>query len=220
MMKKMANKVIVILAVFLVTFSSVAAASSRFEDARDLQEKLVSSSVESERITAAKNISNELKRSIMKISAGSPANKSAVLSTLKNEAGFITPTSGRFTSKFGWRDIGSGPEFHKGIDIANFVGTNVVAAAGGRVTYSGVMGGYGNVIILTHNIEGKTYATVYAHLSALNVSVNQDVLQGQSIGKMGNTGRSFGSHLHFEVHIGEWNGGRTNAVDPTQFISI
>jgi len=134
--------------------------------------------------------------------------------------GFINPTYGRFTSKFGWRDIGAGQEFHKGVDIANMIGTNVMAAAGGTVTHSKFMNGYGNVVILKHVIKGQEYATVYAHLSALNVSVGQQVTQGQSIGKMGNTGRSFGSHLHFEIHIGEWNGGRTNAVDPERFINL
>lgn len=213
------NKIVITgisICIFFSLFLSSVSASSRIEDARQIQQSISSNNLQSDRLAAAQNKVISFTRN----GSPSPANKSAVLSLLKNEAGFITPTNGRFTSKFGWRDIGSGPEFHKGVDIANFVGTNVMAAAGGRVTFSGEMGGYGNVVMLSHNINGKVYATVYAHLSALNVSVGQDVQQGQSIGKMGNTGRSFGSHLHFEIHKGEWNGGRTNAVDPTQYISI
>ncbi|TWT04882.1 murein hydrolase activator EnvC [Planomicrobium sp. CPCC 101079] len=137
-----------------------------------------------------------------------------------SSSGFITPTSGRFTSKFGWRNIGDGPEFHQGVDIANSVGTNVKAAASGYVSFSGSMGGYGNVVILTHSINGQTHATVYAHLNSIDVSAGQEVSQGQRVGGMGNTGRSTGSHLHFEIHVGPWNGARTNAVNPASFVSL
>ncbi|WP_394120656.1 murein hydrolase activator EnvC family protein [Planococcus donghaensis] len=135
-------------------------------------------------------------------------------------SGFIRPAAGRFTSKFGWRDIGSGPEFHQGVDIANSKGTAIVAAANGFVSYAGSMGGYGNVVIITHSINGQTHATVYAHLNSIGVSVGQQVSQGQNIGGMGNTGRSFGDHLHFEIHVGPWNGGRTNAVNPASYVSL
>ncbi|WP_142826089.1 murein hydrolase activator EnvC family protein [Planococcus soli] len=135
-------------------------------------------------------------------------------------SGFIRPAAGRFTSKFGMRDIGSGPEFHQGVDIANSKGTAIVAAANGFVSYAGSMGGYGNVVIITHSINGQTHATVYAHLNSIGVSVGQQVSQGQNIGGMGNTGRSFGDHLHFEIHVGPWNGGRTNAVNPAGYISL
>ena len=135
-------------------------------------------------------------------------------------SGFIRPAAGRFTSKFGWRDIGSGPEFHQGVDIANSKGTTIVAAANGFVSYAGSMGGYGNVVIITHSINGQTHATVYAHLNSISVSVGQQVSQGQKVGGMGNTGRSFGDHLHFEIHVGPWNGGRTNAVNPASYISL
>lgn len=135
-------------------------------------------------------------------------------------SGFIRPAAGRYTSKFGWRDIGSGPEFHQGVDIANSKGTAIVAAANGFVSYAGSMGGYGNVVIITHSINGQTHATVYAHLNSIGVSVGQQVSQGQNIGGMGNTGRSFGDHLHFEIHVGPWNGGRTNAVNPASYVSL
>lgn len=149
-----------------------------------------------------------------------PAPAPVVSYTAPISADFIRPTTGRFTSDFGWRDIGAGQEFHQGVDIANSVGTNVVSAAHGFVSYAGSMGGYGNVVIVTHSINGQTHATVYAHLNSIGVSVGQSVSQGQSVGQMGNTGRSFGSHLHFEIHVGPWNGSRSNAVDPERFVSL
>ncbi len=131
---------------------------------------------------------------------------------------FIKPATGRHTSGFGKRDIGAGAETHLGYDIANATGTSVVAAADGYVSFAGTMGGYGNVVIVTHVLNGQTHATVYAHLNSLSVTKNQFVLQGQSLGGMGNTGRSTGTHVHFEVHIGQWNGARSNAVDPSRYI--
>ncbi|KAA0955179.1 peptidoglycan DD-metalloendopeptidase family protein [Planococcus sp. ANT_H30] len=131
---------------------------------------------------------------------------------------FISPADGRHTSGFGGRDIGDGAETHLGYDIANETDTPIVAAATGYVSYSGVMGGYGKVVILTHSIEGQTYATVYGHMSSINVSTGQAVSQGEKVGGMGSTGRSTGTHVHFEVHVGTWNGSRSNAVDPSLYI--
>lgn len=133
---------------------------------------------------------------------------------------FIMPTSGRYTSGFGGRDIGEGAESHLGQDIANVTGTSITAAASGYVSFAGVMGGYGNVVILTHSIKGQTYATVYAHMSSINVTAGQAVSQGQQVGGMGNTGRSTGTHLHFEIHVGPWNGARSNAVNPAGYLGI
>ncbi|WP_322626848.1 peptidoglycan DD-metalloendopeptidase family protein [Aedoeadaptatus coxii] len=108
---------------------------------------------------------------------------------------FINPTVGRFTSPFGPR----WGRFHYGIDIANSVGTDIKAADGGIVTRAGSAGSYGNLIIIDHQ---NGTSTRYAHLSHIDVKVGQAVEQGQSIAKMGNTGRSTGSHLHFEVRVG------------------
>lgn len=130
---------------------------------------------------------------------------------------FIRPTTGRVTSNFGWRDIGAGPEFTAGMDIANVPGTKVTAAASGYVSSARVMGGLGNAVVITHSINGQTMTTVYGHLNSIDVSVGQSVSQGQRIGGMGNTGRSTGPHLHFETHIGIWNGSSTNAVDPRNY---
>lgn len=130
------------------------------------------------------------------------------------------PTQGRFTSAFGWRDIGSGNEFHLGIDIANSIGTTIVSAADGVVSYAGTMSGYGKVMMVTHSINDHIWTTVYAHLSGFNASVGQSVSKGEKIAQMGNTGRSTGPHLHFEIHNGTWNGSRSNAVNPLRYISL
>jgi murein DD-endopeptidase MepM/ murein hydrolase activator NlpD len=88
---------------------------------------------------------------------------------------------------------------HNGVDLAATLGTPVVAAATGKVIVAkmgGYNGGYGNMIIMIHD-DG--IQTVYAHLRSINVSAGQTISQGQQIGELGNTGRSTGPHLHFEV---------------------
>src|SRR5690606_34029763 len=122
-------------------------------------------------------------------------------------------------SNYGGRNIGAGNENHRGVDIANATGTTVKAAASGYVSYAGAMGTYGNVVMITHSINGQAYTTVYAHLNSIAVSAGQGVSQGQYIAGMGSTGRSTGPHLHFEVHIGSWNGSRSNAVNPMNYIN-
>lgn len=88
---------------------------------------------------------------------------------------------------------------HNGIDLAGVPGTPVLASATGRVIVAkmgGYNGGYGNMIVMVHD---NGIQTVYAHLRAINVSQGQYVTQGTQIGELGNTGRSTGPHLHFEV---------------------
>lgn len=111
----------------------------------------------------------------------------------------LWPTHGRLTSKFGMRQnpLGRGRQFHYGIDIANSSGTNIVASAKGIVIFSGYKRGYGRTVILDHE---NGYKTLYAHNSKVLVSVGDRVEKGQLIAKMGSTGKSTGSHLHFEIH--------------------
>ncbi|MCT4596079.1 MAG: M23 family metallopeptidase [Anaeromicrobium sp.] len=118
------------------------------------------------------------------------------------------PTHGRITSKFGYRlsPLTNRRQFHKGIDIANKTGTNILSAANGIVVFSDRMSGYGNTLIISH---GYGYRTVYAHNQRNLVKVGQKVTKGQLIAKMGNTGRSTGPHVHFEVH---YNGKRINPM--------
>ena len=125
---------------------------------------------------------------------------------------FRCPTKGTLTSKYGTRYIFGSYSFHGGIDIANKVGTDIVAADGGIVTYSGWNnGGYGKLIIIDHQNGYKTY---YAHCSKLLVEVGDKVHKGQHIAEMGNTGRSTGPHLHFEIR---YKGERQN---PLKYISL
>ncbi|SDC83012.1 Peptidase family M23 [Terribacillus halophilus] len=131
-------------------------------------------------------------------------------------ATFITPAPGSITSGFGPR----WGTFHYGIDIAKR-GSNVPvwAAASGTVSRAYYSSSYGNVIFVTHSIDGKTYTTVYAHLTSMHVSTGERVSQGQQIGTMGNTGMSQGQHLHFELHTGPWNGSKSNAVNPIPYLN-
>jgi len=122
---------------------------------------------------------------------------------------FRWPVSGTITSKYGYRNIFGGSSFHGGIDIANSYGTDIVAADGGEVVYSGWMSGYGYLVEIDH---GNGYTTYYGHNSSLEVSVGDKVYQGQHIAEMGSTGRSTGNHCHFEVRL---DGERQ---DPTDYL--
>jgi hypothetical protein len=122
-------------------------------------------------------------------------------------ANFVWPTRGTLSSSYGRR----WGRMHQGIDIAGPIGTPVVAAADGVVVASSYQGGgYGNVIDVQHS-DGST--TRYGHNNRLIASVGQAVKQGQHIADMGNTGRSTGPHLHFEIHPG---GG--SAVNPLAYL--
>lgn len=113
---------------------------------------------------------------------------------------FSWPVSGTITSPFGWRSnpFGGAPDFHPGLDIAAPSGTTVTAAASGTVILAQWYGGYGNFIMIDH---GGSVSSGYGHLSAMYVSVGQQVQRGQAIGAVGSTGHSTGPHLHFEVRI-------------------
>lgn len=105
---------------------------------------------------------------------------------------FANPTRGRLTSPFGMR----WGRRHEGIDIAAPIGTSIIAADGGLVTFAGRRGAYGNLVIVNHENGFQTY---YAHCHRFHVKVGDRVHKGQIIATVGNTGRSTGPHLHFEV---------------------
>jgi len=119
---------------------------------------------------------------------------------------YVMPTSGIYTSGYGPR----WSRHHAGIDIANHVGTPIQASRLGRVVFAGSLGAYGLMIDIEH-IDG--YVTRYAHCNELLVEVGDVVDQGDWIAKMGNTGRSTGPHLHFEVITPSGH-----AIDPIAFL--
>jgi murein DD-endopeptidase MepM/ murein hydrolase activator NlpD len=125
--------------------------------------------------------------------------------TTPSAQGLIWPVSGPVTSPFGYR----WGRLHAGIDIGVPYGTPIHAAASGTVVLAGWTGGYGNYTCIDH---GGGLATCYGHQSSYAVSAGAQVSQGQVIGYVGNTGHSFGAHLHFEVRI---NG---NPVDPLGYL--
>lgn len=137
-------------------------------------------------------------------------------SSSSNTGGFIRPASGVFTSGYGPR----WGKTHAGVDIANRADVPIWAAASGVVIKSYYSSSYGNTVLISHSINGQTYTTLYAHLETRMVSTGQTVSQGQQIGIMGNTGRSTGQHLHFELHKGSWNGSKSNAVNPAPYIGL
>lgn len=105
---------------------------------------------------------------------------------------FVWPAAGRITQKYSW--------YHPAIDIASSGGGPIVASDGGVVVTSGWSTvGYGNHVVVDHQNGTKT---LYAHLSVLSVSVGQKVNRGSTLGQMGSTGRSTGTHLHFEIMTG------------------
>jgi murein DD-endopeptidase MepM/ murein hydrolase activator NlpD len=139
-------------------------------------------------------------------SAGSGSSGGGEVSTGSgvSASGFIWPVSGVVTSGFGFR----WGRMHEGIDISAPAGTPIRAAAAGTVIFAGVMGGYGNLVIIDH---GNGVATAYAHQSSIYVG-GGSVSQGTVIGAVGCTGSCTGNHLHFEVRV---NG---SAVDPMGYL--
>jgi murein DD-endopeptidase MepM/ murein hydrolase activator NlpD len=128
------------------------------------------------------------------------------------------PAPGRITSRYGYRfspmrsDDGEEPEnreFHPGLDIADAFGTPIHATADGVVARARRSGGYGNLVMLKHDLG---YATAYGHASRLFVREGDRVKRGQVIAAMGSTGRSTGSHVHYEI----WFNGKT--VNPAKFL--
>lgn len=135
------------------------------------------------------------------------ATGSAVAEPAATGSQVVKPAEGTFTSGYGMR-WGS---LHAGLDIANAVGTPILAAMGGTVIDSGPASGFGQWIRIQHD-DGSI--AVYGHMETLDVSVGQQVTAGQKIAGMGNRGYSTGSHLHFELYPSG-----TNPVDPAPWFA-
>ncbi len=116
----------------------------------------------------------------------------------------------RVASGYGWRvdPVYHTQKFHQGMDFTSPTGTDVYATGNATVDFVGWRQGYGNCVILDH---GFNYQTLYAHLSASLVYVGQKVHRGDVIALVGNTGKSTGPHLHYEVHY------KGQAVDPRNY---
>lgn len=133
------------------------------------------------------------------------------MAAFKVPLGMPVKSAVRFTSGFGGRNdpLGRGYRQHEGQDLAGDYGTAIYATADGVVVHAGWENGYGRLIKIQHAFGIETR---YAHLSQIRVEVGQRVSRGDKIGDMGNSGRSTGTHLHYEVRIGG------SAVNPLKFI--
>lgn len=132
--------------------------------------------------------------------------------TFPTDKGAVTYTSG-FGARWGAQ--------HQGVDLAGPVGTPVFAACDGTVIAAGSAGGFGQWIVIQHDINGKRYDTVYGHVETIDVGVGQAVKAGDKIGTIGNRGQSTGPHLHFEI----WEGGHRDfaggtAIDPAPLLNL
>ncbi|MFZ7104886.1 MAG: peptidoglycan DD-metalloendopeptidase family protein [Peptococcaceae bacterium] len=143
----------------------------------------------------------------VKASVTITSNNSTKISSRNMQYFMKTPATGVLTSLFGPRH----DEFHTGVDLSNSIGTPIRAAQGGKVTYVGWKGNYGKTVIIDH-LNG--YKTLYGHSNKILVAEGQWVQAGEKIALMGNTGRSTGPHLHFEVYE------HGKVVDPLKYIYI
>lgn len=185
---------------------------STFEEAEDVVNKLKSkNSNNKDKLTIIEKYETELKEFtdvekcvadlyVKKVVVQSYAVAATGMNTSSQKINLgislIRPVSGTVTSRFGSRWGRS----HKGIDIGAPKGTPIKAVASGTVTVAqyGYSGGYGNYVMISH---GNGVQTLYGHCNSLNVSVGEQVSQGQFIAFVGNTGNSFGNHLHLEIRV-------------------
>ena len=133
------------------------------------------------------------------------------LAAFKAPFGMPVKSAVRYTSGFGGRNdpLGRGFRRHEGQDMAGDYGTPIYSTADGVVTYAGWENGYGRLVKIQHAFGIETR---YAHMSQVRVEVGQRVSRGDRIGDMGNSGRSTGTHLHYEIRIGG------SAINPMTFI--
>ncbi len=146
-----------------------------------------------ERLNLALQRMDALERNLIAIPSGKPS------------------STGMISSSYGYRrdPFTGGGAMHSGMDFKGTRGLPILAAAGGRVTHAGWKSGYGKTVEITH---GNGLMTRYAHLSRIGVATGQKVEQGLQLGAMGSTGRSTGTHLHFEVRL------HGRAINPRPFL--
>ncbi|NLV71181.1 MAG: peptidoglycan DD-metalloendopeptidase family protein [Actinobacteria bacterium] len=191
------------------------AALDELESARAAKKKVLVAAQEDE--AAWKRQQGELLAESERITemlkeAARAAKAAETAKTVKAGSGALSwPVVGRVTSGFGYRihPIFKVRKMHTGIDIDGDMGDPIRAASNGTVVSAGWRGGYGKCVIVSH---GGGLATLYGHLSMINVSAGGSVKGGQVIGRVGSTGYSTGPHLHFEVRV---NG---TPVDPLRYL--
>lgn len=129
----------------------------------------------------------------------------------------IGPARGQLSSGFGWRlhPVFGDYMMHEGQDVTSAIGTPVVATAMGKVVVREYSSSFGNYVVLAH---GNGIQTLYAHLSAFKCEFGERVRRGQVIGLLGNTGRSTGPHVHYEVHRGDVTVDPMNWILPTTLV--
>lgn len=172
--------------------------------------------------TVAKNWNDTLDGNVPGIDKANRENFSSGESGEVNPDGWAWPTTddGTITSPFGMR--GGAP--HNGIDIAqpgSALNKPIFAARAGKVIASGPASGFGNWIVIQHEVNGKRYDTVYGHMfdDGVIAKLGDEVKAGQEIGKIGNNGQSSGPHLHFEIwEGGHRNFGGGNPIDPAPIV--
>ncbi len=181
-----------------------------------LAAELTVSSIDTERKQQLARMHRELQRLELAITReeGELRHLSAHLEerqTLLNFTPSVWPVRGWISSRFGYRisPFTGRRELHKGLDIVNRSGTPVVVTADGQVVFAGYKGGYGKMVTVDHGL-GKV--TKYGHLSKITARSGDSVVRGQELGLLGNTGRSTGPHLHYEVVV---NG---KAVNPVEYL--
>lgn len=154
---------------------------------------------------------------LMKAAASSSPHNAAIQSLISNppldsaNIPSMWPVRGIVTGGFGERvdPLNGEGAFHSGMDISAPVGTSVYAPADGIVFASGQDSGYGNAVLIDH---GFGITTKYGHMSRVDVVIGQEVKRGQLIGAVGETGRTTGPHLHYEVHVHE------TPVNPAKYL--
>jgi peptidoglycan hydrolase CwlO-like protein len=193
------------------------------EAKRRAAEKAAAEKAAAEKAAAEKKSSNSSSASSSNSTSSSDASaSSSSQASSSNGALFSWPSSAPVNSEFDRNRIHpiyGTPRLHSGIDMAANGTVPISAAADGTVIRAYKSGSYGNVVMISHRINGQTFTTLYAHMrSTPAVSAGQSVSRGQFLGNMGSTGDSTGQHLHFEIHEGSWNGSRSNAVNPRKYL--